>query len=317
MIGMDEVGFGLRVPSFPVDGSSWKEFIGHIHKFIGELEPWFDSAWVCDHFVPWLSSVDVHTPTLEGFTSVAYLSAVYRRLKWGNIVLCNSYRNPALLAKMTAILQNLSGGRFILGIGAGWKVDEYLAYGYDFPPPAVRIGQLKEAIQIIRMMWTRGKTTFYGKYYRVKDAVCEPKPKPLPPIMIGGGGERLTLRVVAEYADWWNIPNASVKVYRRKLNVLKEHCKVVGRDLNEIVKTLATMVSIAENNSEAVRMAEESPFTAGKDPENYIIGDPAKVAEKIREYVKLGVSYFIMRFLDFPSTEGARLFIKEVIPKLS
>ncbi|HEW94029.1 MAG TPA: LLM class flavin-dependent oxidoreductase, partial [Thermoprotei archaeon] len=112
---------------------------------------------------------------------------------FGHIVLCNSYRNPALLAKMTATLQVLSNGRYILGIGAGWKIDEYIAYGYPFPPPRVRIGQLEEAVQIIRRMWTEESVSFRGKYYHIDNAICSPKPKPVPLIMIGGGGEKLML----------------------------------------------------------------------------------------------------------------------------
>ncbi len=314
---MVKIKFGLRVPSFPVDGSNASEFIHQIHHFIGELEDYFDSAWVCDHFIPWANFVSVDTPMLEGFTTVAYLSAVYRKLKWGNIVLCNSYRNPALLAKMGATLQNLSNGRFILGIGAGWKQDEYIAYGYDFPSAAVRIKQLEEAVQIIKMMWNEGKATFHGKYYRVENAICEPRPNPIPPIMIGGGGEKLTLRVVAKYADWWNIPNASPKVYEHKLNVLRKHCKKVGRDFDEIVKTLANIIAIAETNNEATKIAMQSPFIRRGSEENYIIGDPERVTKRLKEYIKLGVTYFILRFSDFPSIKGAKIFVKEVVPSLT
>jgi len=312
-----DVKFGLRIPSFPVDGSDTGEFISQIHFFIGELERYFDSAWICDHFIPWAEFVSKEVPNLEGFTAVAYFSALYRKLKWGNVVLCNSYRNPALLAKMGATLQNLSNGRFILGIGAGWKKDEYLAYGYCFPTASVRIKQLEEAVQIIRMMWINGKATFHGKYYEVIDAVCEPRPNPVPPIMIGGGGEKLTLRVVAKYADWWNVPNVSPKIYKHKLGVLKEHCIAVNRDFDEIVKTLANIVAIAKSDREAFEMAYKSQFIRKGFEENYIIGDPEQVVKKIKEYVDLGVTYFILRFLDFPSVEGAKLFFEEVVPRLT
>jgi len=274
----------------------------------------FDSAWVCDHFVPWASFVDVTTPTLEGFTTICYLAGVFPKLKFGNIVLCNSYRNPALLAKMGATLQTLSRGRFILGIGAGWKEDEYLAYGYDFPPPSVRIGQLEEAVQIIRMMWSRGEATFDGRYFKVHKAYCHPKPQPIPPIMIGGGGEKLTLRVVARYADWWNLPNVSPETYRHKLMVLERHCHDVGRKPSEIVKTLGNMVAIAEREEDARRIAEGSPFFNKGSEEIYIIGSPDTVVERLMEYIKIGVRYFILRFLDFPKIDGALLFTEKVIP---
>ena len=314
---MGKVEFGLRVPSFPVDGSSGRVFIDQVLRFISEVERDFDSAWVCDHFHPWATFVSETTPTIEGFTSISYLSGIFKKLKFGNIVLCNSYRNPALLAKMGATLQLLTGGRFILGIGAGWKEDEYIAYGYEFPSAKIRIEQLEEAVQIIRKMWTETKATFEGKYYRIEDAICSPKPEPTPPIMIGGGGERFTLRVVAKYADWWNLPNVSPVTYHNKLNILKRHCSNLGRDASEIVKTLGNIVAIAETEREARRLASESPFIDVNKAENYIIGTPERVAEKISEYTKMDVELFILRFVDFPKTDGARLFAEKVIPKFT
>lgn len=311
---MGKVEFGLRVPSFPVDGSSGEAFTDQIIRFISKVESDFSSAWVCDHFHPWARFVSETTPTIEGFTTISYLSGVFKRLKFGNIVLCNSYRNPSLLAKMGATLQLLTGGRFILGIGAGWKEDEYIAYGYKFPPPKVRIQQLEEGIQIIRKMWTEPKATFEGKYYRIKDAVCSPRPKPVPPIMIGGGGEKLTLRVVAKHADWWNLPNVSVETFKHKLEVLEDHCEKIGRNPEEIKKTLANIVAIAKTTEEARRIAIESPFINVENMENFIIGDPDAVAEKISEYTELGMEHFILRFLDFPKTDGAKLFAEKVIP---
>jgi len=314
---MGGVKFGLRVPSFPVDGSSGGDFINQILRFIGEVESGFDSAWVCDHFHPWAAFVPETTPTIEGFTAISYLAGIFKKLRFGNIVLCNSYRNPALLAKMGATLQLLTGGRFILGIGAGWKEDEYLAYGYEFPPARVRIGQLAEGVQIIRRMWREGRATFEGRYYKVRGAICSPKPRPVPPIMIGGGGERLTLRVVARYADWWNLPNVPPETFRHKLNILECHCERVGRRPEEIKKTLGSMVAIAETKKEALEIALRSPFTRGGDMGNFIIGDPDSIVERISEYVELGVEHFILRFLDFPGTEGARMFADRVIPEFS
>ena len=311
-----EVKFGLRVPSFPVDGSDEKEFVDQILRFLGELDEIFDSAWVCDHFVPWAGFVPNTTPTLEGFTAISYLSGEFRRLTFGNIVLCNSYRTPALIAKMGATLQTLTKGRFILGIGAGWKEDEYIAYGYEFPPPKVRIQQLEEGVQIIKAMWNEDVATFKGRYYKIDEAYCYPKPDPTPPIMIGGGGEKLTLRVVARHADWWNIPNVSPQTYQYKLKVLEEHCKKESRDPSEIVKTLANMVAIAKTEEEAWKLATGSPFIQKENEENYIIGNPDSVIEKLTEYTKLGVEHFILRFIDFPKTDGAKLFAREVIHNL-
>ncbi len=320
MVGDEElarVKFGLRIPSFPIDGSSGEEFMKQIYGFIEALKGDFESAWVCDHFIPWADFVGKDTPTLEGFTAISYLAGAFPDLKFGNIVLCNSYRNPALLAKMGATLQLLSGGRFILGIGAGWKGDEYVAYGYDFPPPAVRIKQLEEGVQIIKALWTEGRATFKGRYYNIQDAYCYPKPDPIPPVMIGGGGEKLTLKVVARHADWWNIPNTSPQTYKKKLDVLKGHCARVGRDPSDIVKTLGNMVAIAESEEEVQRIVRGTPFISRGREENYIIGDVDGVIKRIEEYVELGVSYFILRFLDFPKLDGAQLFVRDVIPSFS
>jgi len=316
-IELGKVEFGLRIPSFPVDGSSGEAFTDQIVKFISEVEDDFDSAWVCDHFHPWATFVPETTPTIEGFTSVSYFSGVFKKLRFGNIVLCNSYRNPALLAKMGATLQLLTGGRFILGIGAGWKEDEYLAYGYDFPPAKVRIGQLEEGVQIIKKMWTETRATFEGKYYKVRNAICSPKPKPVPPVMIGGGGEKLTLKVVAKHADWWNLPNASVETFKHKLDVLESHCEKAGRNVEEVKKTLGNMVAIAKTPGEARRIAAKSPFAKSGSIENFIIGDSNAVAKKLSEYVELGVEHFILRFLDFPETDGVKLFAEKVISEFS
>ena len=314
---MARIEFGLRVPSFPVDGSCGPGFIKQIASFIGELKDAFESAWVCDHFVPWADFVPNTTPNLEGFTTIAYLSGIFKKLTFGNIVLCNSYRTPALLAKMGATLQMLTGGRFVLGIGAGWKDDEYIAYGYEFPEPKVRIKQLEEGVQIIRKMWTEDTVTFKGRYYEIKEAICMPRPNPVPPIMIGGGGEKLTLRVVAHQADWWNLPNVSPSTFRHKIEVLSGHCSTIGRNPAEIVKSLANIVAIAETAEKARALASDSPFVNMEREENYMIGDSDEVAEKISEYTRLGIEHFILRFIDFPRTDGAKLFARNVIPRFA
>lgn len=309
---MSSVKFGWRVPAFPVDGSQGPQFVEQIANTLDKIQEQFDSAWVADHFVPWARFESNETATLEGWTSIAYLTAAYPSLKFGSIVLCQSYRNPALLAKMGATLQLLSGGRFILGIGAGWKQDEYLAYGYDYPKASVRIHQLEEAVQIIRNMWTETPASFDGQYYQIQDAYCQPKPDPRPPIMIGGGGEKLTLRVVAKHADWWNIPGGSPENYAHKLNVLRSHCEAVGRDYDEIAKTWAgETVAIASTEEAAQQIAQSSPFTN----EHAFVGTPEQVAERLRSFTDQGVEHVILRFADFPNPAGAQLFAQEVIPQ--
>ncbi len=309
---MTQIKFGWRVPAFPVDDSRGTTFVDQIAQNLERAQGKFASAWVADHFIPWARFQSDDTDTLECLTSMSYLAGAFPELDFGSIVLCQSYRNPALLAKMGATLQLLSKGRFILGIGAGWKQDEYLAYNYEFPKASVRIAQLSETVQIIQKLWTEAPASFEGKYYRIKDAYCEPKPDPRPPILIGGGGEKLTLRVVAQYADWWNIPGGSVENYARKLEILRDHCQAVGRNYDEIVKTWAgELVAIAETEAEAKRIAEASPF----DGSSRIVGTPDQVAQYLRRFTDLGVAHFILRFADFPNPAGVELFAQEVIPR--
>jgi len=310
---MAPIQFGFRVPDFPVDGSRGRAFVDQIVASLDAVRGRFVSAWVADHFVPWAKFQDPATDTHECWTTLAYLAGLFQDFTFGSIVLSQSYRSPALVAKMAATLQALSGGRLVLGLGAGWKRDEYAAYGYAFPPPPVRIQQLAEAAQIIRLMWTQPRATFHGQHYHVEEAICEPKPDPLPPLLIGGGGRKLTLRVVARHADWWNYPGGTPEGYQERLNVLRQHCQQIGRDDRGIVKTwLCDCVAIAPTAEAARRLAHASPFY---EPGESIVGAPDEVADQLRRYADLGVQHFMLRFADFPGTEGARLFAGEVIPR--
>jgi len=310
----ETIKFGWRVPAFPVDGSRRQSFVEQINQTLQRISGRFHSAWVADHFIPWAEFEADGTDTLECWSSIAYLAGAFPELMFGSIVLCQSYRNPALLAKMAATLQLLSGGRFIFGIGAGWKEDEYRAYGYDFPKTPVRIAQLGEVVQIVRRLWQESPASFQGEYYQIVNAYCEPRPQPPPPIMIGGGGERLTLRLVAQYADWWNLPGGSVENYAHKLDVLREHCRAVGRNYDEIVKTWAfDGVAIAETEGEAQRLLSNSPFTG----DNQLAGTPDQVAAGLRRFGDLGVTHFMLRFVDFPNTAGVELFAEKVIPQFA
>jgi len=309
---MRSIEVGWRIPEFPVTGRDGPEFIEQILRSLESVEHDFDSAWLSDHMIPWADWQNPATDNLEAWTTVSYLMGVFRRLSFGHIVLCNSYRNPALLAKMAATLSCLAPGRFILGIGAGWKQDEYASYGYDFPSASARVGALREGVQIIRRMWTEESVNFEGKYYKIKDAYCNPKPKPIPPIMIGGSGEKLLLKLVASQADWWNMLG-QVDEYQRKSSILRSHCEKVGRDYNSIRKTWLGCISIAEDQQEAERIARNSPFTAS---EVTVMGNVEQVTRKLKEYANVGVTYFILRFLDFPSLKGVTLFAENVLPQL-
>ena len=309
---MRDLQFGWHMPSCPTDGSNGPAFVEQLHHALQRIAPHFDSVWVDDHVLPgsaWLSN---DTPYLECLTTIPYLAALHPVLTFGTSVVCQSYRNPALLAKMAANLQLLTGGRFLFGIGAGWMEEEYRAYNFAFPTAAARIDQMEETIQIVKRMWTEAPASFAGTYYRIENAYCAPRPDPMPPIMIGGGGERKTLRVVAQYADWWNFPGGSVENYARKLDVLRQHCQAVGRDYGDIVKTWSPeAIAIAKTEAEARQIAETSLFK-----KDVIIGTPAQVAEQIQPFVDLGVERLIVRVIDFPDTAGVELFAQEVIPLL-
>jgi len=310
---MSDLKFGWHMHSFPVDGSSGPAFVDQIHHTLERIHPYFDSVWVDDHMWPWAGWQSDDTPYLECATTIAYFAAAYPTLKFGASMFCQSYRNPGLLAKMAANLQLLTGGRLLFGIGAGWMEEEYRAYNFDFPKASVRIAQLEETVQIVKKLWTESPASFEGVYYRIRDAYCEPRPDPIPPMLIGGGGEQLTLRVVARYADWWNISGGTYANYAHKLDVLRQHCAAIGRDYDEILKTWsAEAVVVAETEAEARRIAEASPYN-----ENTILGTPDRVARQLQAFVDVGVRHLIVRLLDFPRTDGIELFAREVMPRLS
>jgi alkanesulfonate monooxygenase SsuD/methylene tetrahydromethanopterin reductase-like flavin-dependent oxidoreductase (luciferase family) len=249
---------------------------------------------------------------MECLTTIAYLAPLYPHLKFGASVLCQSYRNPALMAKMIANLQWLTGGRFLFGIGAGWMEEVYRAYHFDFPAASVRVDQMEEAIQIVKLLWTQTTASFAGKYYQIDNAYCAPHPDPVPPILIGGGGERKTLRAVARYADWWNLPGGTLENYAHKLEVLRQHCQAVGRNYSDIVKTWSPeAIAIAETETAAHQIAATSPYR-----KDVIIGTPHRVAEQIKPFVAIGVERLIVRIIDFPATTGLDLFVQQVMPLL-
>lgn len=197
--------------------------------------PEIEHAWLFDHFAP--IQGDVAGPCLEGWTVLAAFAAVTERLRLGLMVTGNTYRHPAVLAKIAATVDVISNGRLDFGIGAGWNEYEHTSMGIPLYKPGERIRRFGEACEIIRRLFTEPTVDFNGRYYQLKDARCEPKPvqRPYPPFVIGGSGEQLTLRVVAQYADIWNYTGGSVDEFRHKVSVLHEHCAAVGRDPSEIV----------------------------------------------------------------------------------
>jgi F420-dependent oxidoreductase-like protein len=195
----------------------------------------FESGWTFDHFYPIFS--DPTGPCMEGWVTLTALAQATRRLRLGTLVTGNVYRHPAVLANMAATLDVVSGGRLELGLGAGWNELECGAYGIDLPPLGERFDRFDEACQVVLSLLEHETTDFDGRHYRLVQARCEPKPvqRPYPPLCIGGGGERRTLRAVARWAQHWNFPGGGVEVLERKREALRAHCADVGRDPSEIV----------------------------------------------------------------------------------
>lgn len=316
-----DIVFGVFVPQgwkmdlAPIEGATakWAKAV-EVAQLAERLG--FDSLWVYDHFhnVPRPAEEAV----FECWTTVAAISQLTSTIRLGQMVGCNSYRNPGLLAKITSNIDVMSGGRLDWGIGAGWYEQEYRAYGYEFPKPKDRIGMLDETVQIVRSMWTEGETTFAGKYYDVRRAQCDPKPvqAPHPPIWIGGGGEQLTLRVVAKYADCSNFGGVP-ETFEHKRDVLREHCRSIGRNPDEIRLTWSPEVFIRPTEAEVE--AAGSLAVWGQSVEdwraNNLVGTPEQVAEKMRSYVELGCAGFIPWCSDYPDTQTLEL-LATIIPEV-
>ncbi len=208
--------------------------------------PTLEHAWLFDHFLP--LGPDSTGPCLEGWTLLAAYAAQTERLRVGLMVTGNTYRHPAVLANMAATVDIISHGRLDFGIGAGWNEIEHGWYGIPLYTAGERIARLGEACEVIRLLWTQTVSSFDGKYYQLKDARCEPKPvqQPYPPFVIGGGGERKTLRVVAQYASVWNMAGGPVEVFQHKSAVLDEHCRTIGRDPAEIARSVQVPVDYTD-----------------------------------------------------------------------
>lgn len=291
---MASVDFGLMLrqndPGHPLHA-----VLEFNHRCIAALSAGFSTLWLEDHL-----QVGT-TAELESLTTLSYLAALYPQFKVGTMVLSQAYRNPALLAKMAANLQYLSGGRLILGLGAGWKEDEYLAYGYAFPAVGARMDQLEETLQIVRTMWTQQPATFEGRYYHIRAAYCVPQPTPAIPILIGGGGEQRTLSIVARYADCWNFNSCTVAEYAHKLAILKQHCERIGRDPAEIKLTYLSTLSVSEDPAQVQRHPQK----------HFIAGNAAEVTRELAQFRALGVTHFLFRFLDVATLEH---FVAHVVP---
>lgn len=312
-----ETKFGVFLPSYAFQGLSRSSgLFGCLKEVVLECERLgYDSVWLDDHLM--YGSM----PMLECWTALSALASVSSRIRLGTMVSCGGFRNPALLAKMAATMDVISGGRLEFGIGAGVQKQEHDAYGFAFPQLPIRVTRLSESLDIIKALWTKKKTTFKGKHFQVADAVCEPKPlqKPHPPIVVGGSGEQFTLKVTAKHADRFDFGyQPSFEAYRHKLQVLESHCKTVGRKFGAIEKSCwpSGQILLGHNSKELEeKIKHYKPKNMSRvDFEKFTyIGTSEGIGSMLQPYLNLGATHFMLFFGDLPNLNSLRLFADAVI----
>lgn len=314
--------FGLQKPIFTFDyrGNDTSQIIESLKKLATTAENnGFDSFWVMDHFhqIPMIGKVE--EPMLESWTTLSVVAGLTTKIKLGTLVTGIMYRYPAILAKVAATLDVLSKGRLFMGIGAAWNEEESNAYGIHFPAASERMSRLEEAIQIIRKMWTEEPSaSFNGIYYQIRNAYCNPKPiqKPSPPILVGGSGERKTLKIVAKYADACNL-FGSAETVKRKLNILKEHCKSVGRDYNSILKTKLSIIVVEDEKQTSEKKIEQifKGMPEEQIREFAIYGTPEDVLRQIELFEQVDIQYLIVDLDPTRELEALDVFANKIIKK--
>jgi alkanesulfonate monooxygenase SsuD/methylene tetrahydromethanopterin reductase-like flavin-dependent oxidoreductase (luciferase family) len=278
----------------------------------------FASIWSNDHLLPPAGPPDV--PFREAWTSLSALGPITRTIQLGTLVACNSFRNPALLAKMASTLDSITEGRVVLGIGAGWHRPEYEAYGYAYPTLGERMARLEESVRIIRMMFRDGKATCDSKYYTVKDAPSIPVPKHKVPVWIGGGGPRL-VRIAARLADGCNCYRMRLDEFKTRQASFEQELKRAGRDSKDVTISLVTDGMVSSSKSDVGRLIEAAALERGQSRDRYrvddsvIVGNSAAAARRIREYEEGGVDVLILNFPSSGLVDQLEYFGAEVIPQ--
>ncbi len=271
----------MRFSVWPSPAQPWESVLDVSRH--AEATGW-DGVWFADHFMP--NAADTSGPTSEAWTTIAALAVAVPRVRIGTLVTGNTYRHPAVLAKMAANVDLISGGRLVLGLGSGWQENEHTAYGIEFSTVPLRLKRLEEACQLIISLFENAKTDFDGKYYQLKDAPLAPKPEKRPTILIGGGGEKVTMKLAAKYADEWNVWGTPETV-RQKMAILDQHCRDLGRDPKSLKRSTQAMVVVTDD--EAVK---ERTRAGGERA--VIAGTPAELRETMREYQQAGIDEFIV-----------------------
>ncbi|MDQ6694039.1 MAG: LLM class flavin-dependent oxidoreductase [Chloroflexota bacterium] len=307
MTNSNKISLGWTLPNGPVSVERRATFVDDIERGLDLIRGRFEAVWMADHLE--FGEVDM----LEGWTGITYFARAYPELLFGHTVICQSFRNPALLAKMGATLQFLTGGRFVMGIGAGWHEPEYRAYGYDFPSPGVRLAQLEETVQIIKAMWSDKPANFEGQYFTIRDAHCEPQPDPAPPLMIGGRQPRM-LRMIARHADWWDVSGIRIGLdaYRTAAGEMARACDEIGRDPATLRRSWLSLCicTPTEEEARARAIAEEFPAGAG------FVGTPEQIVDQMRPFIELGVDHFEMACPDPRDLTTLELLCEKVLPAL-
>jgi len=328
---MQKLKFGVELPQ---GGQSFKEIQSLANK-AEELE--YSSFFVNDHFF------FSNEPYLECWTVLSSLISTTEKIRLGALVICNSYRDPALLAKMASTFDNLSGGRLEFCIGAGWHDKEYRAYGYPFPKPNIRVSQLEEAVQIIKAMWTKEKPQYKGKHYWINKAISYPKPvqKPHPPITIGVGHGKRILRLAAEHGNGFN-KSGSPEEYAETVKRFDTYCMKANKNPSTMLKSVQTLLVIDQDSSKVAKIAKQNlkkkasysniksalknPGTALKylssmiSPSNStigIVGTPDQCIRRVQKYLDAGANYIILTMPSVNAEQSIELFAKDVIPSFN
>lgn len=281
----------------------------------------YDHLWVYDH----VETVPRREPThvFEAWTVMAALAEITSTARLGQLVTCSSYRNAGMLAKQAACVDVMSDGRLILGIGAGWYDREYAAYGWPFLSAGTRLRVMDETITAVRKLWTEERVSFAGEHVQLDGALCDPKPlQSLPPVWVGGGGEKVTLRIAARQADATNW-QVGIDDFVRKSALLKQYCDEIGRPFGEITRTHGPDCRLFDTEADLQRWLD-SPGGGqlwGRTPHddyvrNSFVGTVDKVAADVQAFVDAGCEEFVLWFRDYPSTESLERFMTEVVPKI-
>lgn len=307
---MAGIHFGVTIPQIK---RTWEESASASREFEAMG---YDSLWVCDHlYGPQSPSI----PILEAWSLVAATAAITSRVEIGTLVTPAGMRNPAQLGKVISTVDNIAGGRVVAGLGGGWMAREFTDFGVPFLSTGQRLGQLRETVQLLKRMWSEPEVTFDGRFVQASGVVCEPKPPRPVPILIGGAGEKVTMRIAAQEADIWNNLAGHQPVLEAKVARLREHLAAIGRDPASITISQQCLVTIAPDDASAGPMVETAKKIFGGhmgDPTGplAIAGSPARVREQVQKHIDLGCTHFIMEFFGRDTKEPAKLFADTVLP---